>query len=76
VLQPGESFNVPVYYAGWQQPWNFSYPPVSWNLGVVQASIKAKTFTFTTPTGAAASAPSSTPKPSSSPTSQGSQPSP
>ncbi|HEY5531503.1 MAG TPA: type 4a pilus biogenesis protein PilO [Candidatus Anoxymicrobiaceae bacterium] len=46
------------------------------NLGVVQANIQAKTFTFTTPTGAAASAPSSTPKPSSSPTSQGSQPSP
>jgi len=24
VLQPGESVRVPVYYAGWQQPWNGS----------------------------------------------------
>ena len=38
VLQPGENFNFPTYYAGWQQPWNFSYPPVNWNLGVIQAS--------------------------------------
>ena len=29
---------MPVYYAGWQQPWNFSYPPVNWNLGVIQAN--------------------------------------
>ncbi len=49
----------------------------SQNLGVVQASIKAKTFTFATPTGTAASTPGSTPtpssSPSSSPSSQGSQ---
>jgi len=38
VLQPGENFNFPTYYAGWQQPWNFSYPPVNWNLGVIQAT--------------------------------------
>ena len=38
MLQPGESYDVPIYYAGWQQPWNFSYPPVYWNLGVIQAS--------------------------------------
>ncbi len=37
VLQPGESIRVPVYYAGWQQPWNFSYPPIEWQLGVVKA---------------------------------------
>jgi RHS repeat-associated protein len=37
VLQPGESRRVPVYYAGWQQPWNFSYPPMNWNLGVLSA---------------------------------------
>lgn len=37
VLQPGESLRVPVYYAGWQQPWDFSYPPINWNLGVLQA---------------------------------------
>jgi RHS repeat-associated protein len=37
VLQPGESFRVPVYYAGWQQPWNFSYPPIEWQLGVIKA---------------------------------------
>jgi len=37
VLQPGDSFRVPVYYAGWQQPWDFSYPAMNWNLGVVRA---------------------------------------
>ena len=37
VLQPGESVRVPVYYAGWQQPWDFSYPPFQWNLGVLKA---------------------------------------
>ena len=44
VLQPGESFRVPVYWAGWQQPWsasNFEFrlgslsaddtTPVDWN---------------------------------------------
>ncbi len=36
VLQPGESFRVPVYYAGWQQPWNFSYPPFHFSLGVLK----------------------------------------
>lgn len=35
VLQPGESVEVPVYYAGWQQPWDFSYPPFEFQLGVV-----------------------------------------
>jgi RHS repeat-associated protein len=38
VLQPGDSVRVPVYYAGWQQPWDFSYPPMNWNLGVLQAN--------------------------------------
>jgi hypothetical protein len=38
LLQPGESFQVPVYYAGWQQPWNFSYPYFNWNLGVIQTT--------------------------------------
>jgi YD repeat-containing protein len=38
VLQPGESVRVPVYYAGWQQPWDTSsYPPINWNLGVLPA---------------------------------------
>jgi hypothetical protein len=37
VLQPGESRRVPVYYVGWQLPWNFSYPPIQWNLGVLSA---------------------------------------
>jgi RHS repeat-associated protein len=46
VLQPGETVDIPVHYAGWQQPWDFSYPsfnctlketgaddptPVDWN---------------------------------------------
>lgn len=37
MLQPGESVRVPVHYAGWQQPWDFSYPPINWNLGVLRA---------------------------------------
>jgi len=37
VLQPGESFRVPVYYAGWQQPWDFLYPPISFGLSVAEA---------------------------------------
>jgi len=38
VLQPGDSVRVPVYYAGWQQPWDFHYPPMNWNLGVLRAN--------------------------------------
>jgi RHS repeat-associated protein len=34
VLQPGESVRVPVYYAGWQKPWDFRYPPINFQLGV------------------------------------------
>jgi RHS repeat-associated protein len=26
VLQPGEAMRVPIYWAGWQQPWDLSYP--------------------------------------------------
>ena len=37
VLQPGESFRVPVYYAGLQQPWDFSDDQVELNLGVLTA---------------------------------------
>src|SRR5438105_3199736 len=37
VLQPGESIQVPVYYAGWQLPYNFSYPPINFSLGVLKA---------------------------------------
>jgi len=32
ILQPGESGRVPVYYAGWQKPWDFSYPPITFDL--------------------------------------------
>lgn len=37
LLQPGESGRVPVYYAGWQQPWDFDYPPLQWHVGVLDA---------------------------------------
>ena len=41
VLQPGENYGmgdtVPIYYAGWQQPWDFSYSPITWVLGVIKA---------------------------------------
>ncbi len=38
VLEPGESETIPVYYAGWQQPWDFSYPPFQFHLSAVKAS--------------------------------------
>jgi RHS repeat-associated protein/uncharacterized repeat protein (TIGR01451 family) len=34
MLQPGESFNIPVYCAGWQQPWDCL--TIEWNLGVLK----------------------------------------
>jgi RHS repeat-associated protein len=37
ILQAGESRRVPVYYAGWQQPWDFGYPPFEWHVGVIEA---------------------------------------
>ena len=37
ILQPGESVRVPVYYAGWQQPWDFAYPPIRFSLNVLRA---------------------------------------
>ena len=38
ILAPGEAFRVPVYYAGWQQPWDFRYPPIDFSLGVVDTA--------------------------------------
>ncbi len=35
ILHPGESRRVPVYYAGWQKPWDFDYPPLQWSVGVL-----------------------------------------
>jgi len=32
VLQPGETGRVPVYYAGWQQPWDLTYPDFTYQL--------------------------------------------
>ncbi|MCY2954337.1 MAG: DUF6531 domain-containing protein [Planctomycetota bacterium] len=37
LLLPGESFRVPIYWAGWQQPWDMSYPVINFNLATVQA---------------------------------------
>ena len=37
LLQPGESFTVPVYYAGMQTPWDFSDGQFEFNLGVLAA---------------------------------------
>ena len=33
-LQPGESRRMPVYYAGWQQPWDMSYPQIQFSMGI------------------------------------------
>jgi RHS repeat-associated protein len=38
LLQPGESGRVPVYYAGWQQPWDMGYPPISFRLVILDAT--------------------------------------
>ncbi len=32
VLQPGESERIPVYYAGWLKPWDFTYPEFNFSL--------------------------------------------
>ncbi|MEZ5278483.1 MAG: right-handed parallel beta-helix repeat-containing protein [Opitutaceae bacterium] len=32
VLMPGESMRIPVYYAGWLKPWDFSYPPFKFDV--------------------------------------------
>lgn len=38
LLQPGESRRIPVYYAGWKRAlWDFDYPPIYFNLGVIKA---------------------------------------
>jgi len=37
-LQPGESGRLPVYYAGWLQPWDFTYSPITFDLRVLQTS--------------------------------------
>ncbi len=39
LLQPGESRTVPVYYAGWQQPWDIpGYHTIFFNLGVLAST--------------------------------------
>ena len=37
LLQPSESGRVPIYYAGWQQPWDLSYPTINFDLSVLAA---------------------------------------
>ena len=38
IIQPGESFKIPIQYAGWRKPWNFAYPPINFKLGVLEAN--------------------------------------
>jgi RHS repeat-associated protein len=38
VLQPGESEIVPVYWVGWQEPWNPAAPPFQFSLTVNQTT--------------------------------------
>jgi hypothetical protein len=38
ILQPGESFRVPVQWAGWQLPWDFSGLLFNFSLGVLHAN--------------------------------------
>ncbi|MEX0321331.1 MAG: right-handed parallel beta-helix repeat-containing protein [Puniceicoccaceae bacterium] len=37
ILQPGEHIRVPVYYIGWQTPWDFSYPPFEFKVVALTA---------------------------------------
>ncbi|NBD38449.1 MAG: hypothetical protein GVY10_07770 [Verrucomicrobia bacterium] len=37
ILQPGEKMSVPVYYAGWLKPWDFSYPPFEFKVVAFEA---------------------------------------
>ncbi len=37
ILKPGDSGRIPVYYRGCKQPWDFSYPAITFDLGVVAA---------------------------------------
>ncbi|MCA9049875.1 MAG: right-handed parallel beta-helix repeat-containing protein, partial [Planctomycetaceae bacterium] len=37
VLKPGETGRVPVYWAGWQQPWDFRYPAFDFGLSALTA---------------------------------------
>ncbi|KPL08093.1 hypothetical protein AMJ86_01930 [bacterium SM23_57] len=36
VLNPGDSGHIPVYYRGCKLPWDFSYPPIEFQLGVLE----------------------------------------
>jgi RHS repeat-associated protein len=38
VLEPGEAVQVPIYYAGWQQPWDLRYPLFHFDVGVQQTT--------------------------------------
>ncbi len=38
LLLPGESIQVPVYYGGWVQPWDFGYPAINFNLTTYQVN--------------------------------------
>src|SRR5262249_30715483 len=38
VLEPGESVQIPIYYAGWQQPWDFQYPDFQPRLAVEETT--------------------------------------
>lgn len=40
-LLPGESERVEIYYAGWQQPWDLSYPPFNWSAAAIPADATA-----------------------------------
>ncbi len=37
LLEPGESEDVPIYYDGWQQPFDLSYPPVQFSVSTITA---------------------------------------
>jgi YD repeat-containing protein len=36
-LMPGEQRRIPVYYAGWLQPWNFGYPAFNFKVSALTA---------------------------------------
>ncbi len=38
MLLPGETMRVPVYYVGWQRPWDYSYSPIHFSVSVLDGS--------------------------------------
>ncbi len=41
LIQPGEGGVLPVYYQGWQLPYNFAYPPIIFSAAVAYDAVES-----------------------------------